>query len=325
MRTSRSALRSPARRSAAVAKEYKFHPVEDYLDGLKWDERARLATWLSVYLGARHGRYTEAVGPASLIAAVARIKRPGCKHDHMPIIEGPQGIFKSAAVKVLGAPWFADEIAEFGTKDASMQIKRAWFLEVPELHSMPAHKVERAKSFLSRTTDMFRPPFGHEVIESPRQCVLRGTTNSDQYLRDETGARRFWPVRVVDRIDIKALERDRDQLFAEAVHLYAKGDPWWLTDASLVREAAQAADERYIQDPWQDQIAAYVEDLDETSVADVLSKVLHIKPSDKVQSHQNRVVKSPQAPRLRERLAETHANRQRGKTKAGLSVSTPGQ
>ncbi len=209
-----------------------------------------------------------AVWKCFLISAVARVYEPGCKADHVPIIEGPQGIWKSSAVEALASPWFTDELADLGSKDAAMQTHAAWIIEVAELDSMGKPEVSKIKAFISRTVDRFRPPYGRRVIEAPRQCVFVGTTNSSEYLKDATGARRFWPVKA-GKIDLAAIKRDRDQLWAEAVTLHKEGVVWW-PDANTTRlaEVEQAA--RLVPHPWLENIEKHIEGKDETSVADIL-------------------------------------------------------
>ena len=202
-----------------VAHDQEYNPLTDYLSNLEFDGQPRLDTWMSGYLGTAQNEYTAAVGRCSMIAAVARAYMPGCKSDAMPILEGIQGARKSTAVKTLFDPWFTDELADFGSKDAAMQLRGAWGVEVSELDAMSRGEISRVKAFTSRTTDRFRPPYGARVIESPRSCVFWGTTNAEGYLKDETGGRRFWPVKV-GKINIEALERDRDQLWAEARALF---------------------------------------------------------------------------------------------------------
>jgi predicted P-loop ATPase len=199
-----------------VARERSFHPVLNYLDSLEWDNKCRLDGWLSKYLGAIETPYTQSIGRSALIGAVARIRNPGCKVDTVPIIEGRQGLGKSSAARVLFDPWFSDELADLGGKDAAMQTQGMWLIEISELDAMSRSEVSRIKAFISRSTDRFRPPYGSRVIESPRSCVFWGTTNSDAYLKDETGGRRFWPIKA-GRINIDALAAARDQLWAENV------------------------------------------------------------------------------------------------------------
>ena len=238
----------------AVARDHRIHPVRDWLNHLRWDGTRRIETWTSTYLGAEPTAFHHTVGALWLISAVARIFRPGVKADHMLILEGPQGARKSTAIKVLaGEEWFTDELPELGSKDAAIHMQGIWIVEIAELDAIGRAEVSRIKAFLTRTTDRFRPPYGRYTVEVPRQCVFAGTVNPDTYLRDETGNRRFWPLRC-GTIDIAALARDRDQVWAEAVHRFREGAIWWIDDAALLAEAREEQDRRYQSDAWDDLI-----------------------------------------------------------------------
>ena len=243
-----------SRAVGAVARDLRIHPVRDWLDTLKWDGTPRIETWTSTYLGAEQTPLHDTIGALWLISAVARIYRPGVKADHMLILEGPQGARKSTALKVLaGEAWFTDELPELGSKDAAIHMQGIWIVEIAELDAIGRAEVSRIKAFLTRTTDRFRPPYGRYTVEVPRQCVFAGTVNPDTYLRDETGNRRFWPLRC-GTIDIDALARDRDQLWAEAVHRFREGAIWWIEDPDLLAEAREEQDSRYQSDAWDDLI-----------------------------------------------------------------------
>ena len=178
-----------------VAKDHSFHPIRDYLDSLVWDGVERIANFAASYLGAEATPYHSAVSRCLFISGVARIMRPGCKADYVPILEGAQDKGKSTAIELLFTPWFSDDLAELGTKDAAMQVRVAWGIEIAELASMTRGEIERVKAFITRKVDRFRPSYGRRVIEVPRQSVFIGSTNSEAYLKDETGGRRFWPIR----------------------------------------------------------------------------------------------------------------------------------
>ena len=239
-----------ARSIGAVAHGVRVHPVREYLSNLTWDGIRRMETWAITYLGAADTRLNRAFGSLWMISAVARIMDPGTKVDHMLILEGPQGAKKSTALKTLaGAEWFTDELAEIGSKDAAQQTRGVWIIEIAELDAIGRAEVSRIKSFLSRSVDRYRPPYERYVTDVPRQCVFAGTVNPDTYLRDETGNRRFWPIRC-GKIDLEAIRRARDQLWAEAMAMYSQGAIWWLDDPDLIAQARAEQEERYQSDAW---------------------------------------------------------------------------
>lgn len=276
----------------AIAREKPFHPVREYLKALTWDGAHRLDTWLHEYLGVTPSPYAAAVGSRWMISAVARVFEPGCKADCCLILEGEQGIRKSTALRALAEPWFTDEIADLGSKDAALQTRGVWVIEIAELDSMSRSDIGKIKAFMSRMTDRFRPPYGKRPIDSPRQCVFAGSVNHGTYLRDETGGRRFWPVECKAAvIDVDALADVREQLWAEATALYFDGKPWWLDSVELTREAAEEQAERYEGDPWDELIMAWAEQRESVSIAEVLSMCLEKKKDLWTQIDKNRVAR----------------------------------
>ncbi len=303
-----------ARAVNAQARALAIHPVRDYLDGLAWDGTPRLDGWLSAYVGAEDTRLTRAFAARWMISAVARIRRPGCKADHMLVLEGPQGLKKSTAFKTLcGADWFTDELAEVGSKDAAMQLQGAWVVEMAELDALSKAEAGRIKAFLTRTTDRYRPPYGRHVVEVPRQAVLCGTVNHETWLKDETGGRRFWPVKagVTGPIDLDGLAAARDQLWAEAVARFEAGEPWWLDEQDLVTDAAEMQEAKRVSDAWEEKIDRWLthetkrvqvgydtwedreierpEPLTDVSVGEVLEQALGIQPGRWTQGDQARI------------------------------------
>lgn len=239
-----------------VAEHSAFDRLREYLDGLQWDGKRRIERFASDYLGAAGDNYAPIISEKWLISSVARGLKAGCKVDTMPILEGPQGAQKSTALRVLyGDEFFADELSDIGSKDAMMEMQGVWGLEIQEMHRFSAAETNAVKKFLTRQTDRFRPPYGRSVIEAPRRVVLCGTINPEgnAYLRDPTGARRFWPM-TVGRIDVDKIARDRDQLWAEAVALFKDGTPWWVQQDE--QEAVEVEQEKRTDvDVWVDLIA----------------------------------------------------------------------
>ena len=185
-----------------------------------------------------------------MISAVARIMQPGVKADHMLILEGPQGAKKSSALKVLaGDDWFTDELAEIGSKDAAQQMRGIWIIEIAELDAISRAEVSRIKAFLTRTTDRYRPPYERYIVTVPRQCVFAGSVNPETYLRDETGNRRFWPVRCGTHRSRCACARSRSAL-GGGVARYRDGAIWWLDEPELIATRKAEQDRRYHTDAW---------------------------------------------------------------------------
>jgi len=254
----------------AVAWQVIISPVRHYLEGLRWDGTPRVANWMTTYCGADTSDLTAKIGKAWLISAVARALKPGCKADCALVLEGAQGAGKSSALKELASEkWFFDGLRDMHNKDASAALKGKWIVELPELSALRRSHPEAVKAFLSRYVERYRPAYGHGEVVEPRRCVFAGTTNRSDYLADDTGGRRFWPV-TVRQIDIGGLKRDRDQIWAEAVAAFKAGEPWWLSAKDEAKAAETVAD-RQVEDPWSGRVLAHVTGLAEVSTGQLFT------------------------------------------------------
>ena len=218
---------------AIVGEQNKINEVKQYLQGLTWDGVKRVDTLLRVYLGADDTPYTRAVMRKSLCAAVARAIVGGVKYDNMPIITGPQGIGKSTFLANLGKAWFSDSLTSFEGKDAAELIQGTWINEVGELTAFTKQETSAIKQFLSKCYDIYRAAYGRQTEKHPRCCVFFGTSNDNEFLKDATGNRRFWPVDVGLHPAQKSIWTDMpqevDQIWAEAYMYWAMGEPLYLS------------------------------------------------------------------------------------------------
>lgn len=248
-----------------VAHAAPFHPVREYLDGLQWDGTPRLASLLADCWGGlstpgsaalrredagahrRLGKYLELAGIKWLVGAVARIYKPGCKLDTMLVLEGGQGDFKSTSIRALfGDEWFSDSKLTIGDKDALAQMQGKWAYEMAEMDAHRKADDTAFKQFLTTQVDRVRWHYGKRAEDVPRQCIFVGTTNMEQYGKDETGMRRVWPFEV-GFVDVEKIRSQRDQLWAEAVALFRQGVSWWVDKRVFVLEPD---DEPLIDRPW---------------------------------------------------------------------------
>ena len=219
----------------SVSKERSFHPVRDYLKNLpEWDGVPRMETLFIDYLGAEDEDYTREVTKRWMIAAISRAKRPGVKFDYIPVLSGPGGIGKSTLVAKLGGPWFSDSLSFEDMKDktAAEKIQGTWINEISELKGMRKMDIESVKSFVSRTEDRYRAAYGRRTESYRRGCIFIGTSNADDYLKDITGNRRFWPIDCSEDHKLRAWDLNDDavaQIWAEALFYYEE-----LDDRSLV-------------------------------------------------------------------------------------------
>jgi putative DNA primase/helicase len=314
-----------------AAHRQEFNPLRERLDKLPHDGKPRLRKWMFDYLGAnveglreqlelakrapvkdgdavrlleseieRTLKYIELAGMKWMVSAVARVYQPGCRVDHMLILEGEQGVKKSTTIEILGGKWYTDARLNFADKDSLLIIQGRWIIEMAELEGMNKAETSETKKFLTQHIDLFRPPYGRKLVNYPRRCVFAGTVNLDAYLKDDSGNRRFWPVRVT-AIDADALRRDVDQLWAEAVTLYKAGTPWWVLPEERHLFVEQQ-EQRFAVDAWEDLVMDFLDGrgefmesaaggmLKRVTVTDVLGKALKLDKSRWDRQAQLRVV-----------------------------------
>ena len=238
---------------ATASSERRYHPIKEYFDSLTWDGTPRVDTLLIDYFGADDTPYTRAVIRKTLVAAVARIYKPGTKFDSILVLNGPQGVGKSTFFAILGKEWFSDSlsISDMKDKTASEKLINNWILEISEMSGIRKTEVEVVKSFVSRQDDKFRQAYGVNVESHPRKCIIVGSTNSEGgFLRDVTGNRRFWPVHVPGTGKYHPWELNcTDQIWAEAIHLYNEGEDLFLKgreaeEAYKMQQDAMESDDR---------------------------------------------------------------------------------
>ena len=254
-----------------IASERRYHPVQQYLRGLKWDGVERLDRVAVDILGAEATLINTTMVRSWFVSAVARAMRPGCKVDTSLVLVGAQGVGKSSFFRVLGGEWFSDSAVDIESKDAMLQINSAWIYELGELeHVTSRAHAGRVKAFVSSQVDTYRQPYGRVVEAVPRHNVIVGTTNEAQFLTDTTGDRRFWVVRV-SRVDCDALTRDRDQLWAEALAALDSGEGWWLVaEAEVAR--AEATEAHRVADAWEDSVATWLAGLTGVEARDITTQ-----------------------------------------------------
>jgi hypothetical protein len=270
----------------------EFHPVRDYLDGLEWDGRERLDSWVCDYLGCPDKSLQKMIGRKMLIAAVRRIRSPGCKFDQIIVLEGDEGLGKSSAVEILaGTDNHSDQTIlgrHLTDKEIQEILRGKWLHEIADLKGYNSTDNEAIKAFASRAIDRARPAWGHNVVEQKRTCIEVATTNSKEYLRGEEGNRRWWPLET-GAIRLPALRRDRDQLWAEASHYEAAGETLTMPEEMWPR-MRQVQESRREHNPLADKLRDVeghrvwnaVEQHEEERVAsnDLMEDILKLKPKD---------------------------------------------
>jgi predicted P-loop ATPase len=238
-----------------VAHRRSRNCVKDWLDTLVWDQESRIDHFFEDHFGAKGTAFTRAASRNFWISMVARVYRPGCQQDHMIVVEGPQGIGKSSALRTIGGAYFAEQHEAITGKGFFEVLQGKLLIEISELDAFRHAAITKVKQVITCTNDRFRNPYDRHAQDHPRQCVFAGTTNKDDWNQDETGARRFWPIACHGDIDIEALRIHRDQFFAEAVARFKAGETWWEMPAE---ETQREQEQRYVPPAWVGPIEKYI-------------------------------------------------------------------
>lgn len=246
----------------ACARRHRFHPVREALLALPpWDGTRRLPFWVSDYLGVEQTDYSALVGTyfiRGMIRRVMHVGPDGFKFDYCPVLEGPQGMGKSEVCRILAWHWFCDTDLDLSNKDSLLALPGHWVYEIPELGGLMKAEERKQKSFLSRQSDEFRPPYGKRLVKVPRQNVFIGTTNEEEYLKDPTGGRRFWPLRCGEQFNLDGLRGAREQLFAEAVADWRANERCWPSREEQKRWFDPEQAKRGMQEPLDDLLQEWV-------------------------------------------------------------------
>ena len=252
-----------------VARENSYNPIEEYLTGTAWACVPRMASALSHALGADPTDLNIRYLTSTLVGAVARQLDPnplGVKMDTVLILKGPQGAAKSSFFRIMGGKFFTDSTIDVDSKDAYMSVGASWIVEWAELdHAISRYKESAIKAFLTAQVDRYRPPYGRTVLTVPRRSIIVGTTNQDRFLSDSTGSRRFWVVETRGKVNVELLASMRDQLWAEAVHLYRSGYQWWLNDDEET-DRVTASEAYQVEGKWDCEIDKHVREKSLTEV-----------------------------------------------------------
>ena len=227
--------------------------LRDWLETLVWDGTERVSEFFIHAYGTDDDEYNRIIAKNWLIGLIARGMEPGCKFDEMLVLEGKQGTYKSTSLRALAGKYFAESNAQLDNKDFMQELAGTWIVEFDELDQFRKAESTLIKKKLSQQTDRYRPTYARRVIDVPRTCVFVGTTNSTEWLTDTTGNRRFWPI-MVKKADLDYIKENREQIFAEAVHLYKLGTPRHEVPQSAIEEQER----RREQDPWEEIIASHL-------------------------------------------------------------------
>lgn len=266
------------------AKQKITNEPRDWVDSLVWDRKPRISRFFPDYYGCDDNEYSRSVSRNFWVSLIARIYDPGCQVDTMPVLEGSQGIFKSTSLAAIGGKWFAVVSEPPTQKDFYLSLRGKILFEVGELHSFAQAEITATKRAISTQTDRYRSPYDRRAADHPRRCVFAGTTNRDDWHRDETGGRRFWPI-ACREIRIDQIRRDREQFFAEALHEFRTDRTWWVVPESAKAEIAA----RRQPDPWDTPVANWIMRRDFVKTFDILVEALKIEVGKQGVADQRRV------------------------------------
>lgn len=256
----------------SVILQNRYDSLKDWFETLFWDGVPRLDTWLTRYLGVKDEPYARAVGRSWMVGGASRAMQGGCKMDYALVLEGEQGLGKSTALNTLaGDDWFLDGLPDLRNKDASMALRGKLLVEISELDAMSRHEASTVKAFVTKKIEDFRPTYGRENVQEPRRCIFAGTTNKGDWMNDPTGGRRWWPV-TVGVVDIPALARDREQLWAEAAEAVAKGEQPMLSFEMSSEQKEQVKARRNV-DPWLDSVRSFLVGKEHVNAKTVLNGI----------------------------------------------------
>ena len=274
-----------------VAQANQRDSLQEWLKSLVWDGVPRIHRLFTRGFSAEENPYTDAVSRKFLVSMVARGLMPGCQVDTTPIQEGEQGTGKTSGLRALAGPeWYAESHQDLMQKDFYLGLIGKWLVEISELDAFSRAEVERVKGVITCRVDRYRHPYGRHAVDHPRRCVFAGTTNRTDWNRDETGARRFWPI-ACGQVDVDWIARNRSQLFAEAVVAFETGEQWWITDAVINSQAKFEQDQRRATDTWEEPILDYLKHRNRVKMADILEDVFGIESAKQDMPQQWRVGK----------------------------------
>jgi predicted P-loop ATPase len=283
-------IASAAHAVQLVARQRTRHCVREQFAAVTWDGVERIAHAIEDYWGADPSaeqpcEYLRAVSANLFLGIVARVLRPGCQLDTMVIFEGPQGIGKSRALRILGGPWYMLAAESVTTKDFFQALPGKLIVEIGEMESFSRAERERVKLAISTPVDRYRSSYGRRAEDHPRQCNFIGTTNRDDYGNDDTGLRRFLPVRC-GAINCEALVLARDQLFAEAYRRVLAGETWWETPAAFTLAVQR---DRQAEDVWTLTVLEWLVGRNDATSAEILNGSLRIRESEMTRVEQLRI------------------------------------